>query len=100
MTSNFVISPLSLDFVLNLMFLGATKNTFAEMKNGLEYPNDFTIKIIESNLQKWSTVVKSISGVEVGELFSFFIKFWGSCVWLEDYFCMIRGRLLGLLLDI
>jgi len=78
------------------MFIGSSKSTFTEMKNGLEYPNDFTIKIIESNLQKWSTVIKSIIGVEVGELLSFYIKSWGSWVWLEDFSCMSRGRLLGI----
>lgn len=66
MKTNLMISPLSLDYVLNLFFLGTTKKTFYEVKRGLNYPKDFTAKIIEANLLKWSTLVKNINGVEVG----------------------------------
>ena len=67
MTSSFLISPLSLDYVMNLLFLGTTKTTFTTVKNGLKYPKDFTIKVIEDNLQKWSKAVKKINGVDIGK---------------------------------
>ena len=67
MSTNFAISPLTLDFVLNLMFIGSTKSTFTEMKNGLEYPNNFNLSLIEKNLEKWSKNVRKINGVEVGK---------------------------------
>ncbi|XP_070509096.1 alaserpin-like [Chironomus tepperi] len=65
MPKNSIISPLSLDFVINLMFLGTTKTTFYEVKNGLGYPRKFTEKSIEDNLMKWSKAVKDINGVEL-----------------------------------
>ncbi|CAG9810579.1 unnamed protein product [Chironomus riparius] len=64
-TTNFLISPLSLDYVMNLLFLGTTKTTFTAVKAGLKYPKDFTIKAIEDNLLKWSKSVKMINDVEV-----------------------------------
>ncbi|CAG9810580.1 unnamed protein product [Chironomus riparius] len=64
-TTSFLISPLSLDYVMNLLFLGTTKTTFTAVKTGLKYPKDFTIKAIEDNLLKWSKSVKMINDVEV-----------------------------------
>lgn len=50
------------------MFLGSTKTTTTEMKDGLEYPKSFNLKFIETNLQKWSAAVKMINGVKLGNL--------------------------------
>ena len=56
-----------MDYALNVLLLGSAKNTYKDMKNGLEYPKNYTLYLIESNLISWTGAVGGIGGVEMGE---------------------------------
>ncbi|KAL7012024.1 hypothetical protein ACKWTF_014579 [Chironomus riparius] len=62
---NVVMSPISMDYALNVLFLGATKETLTSLKTGLEYPKKFSLRIIESKLQAWTQTVGDTGGVEM-----------------------------------
>lgn len=63
-----MISPLSIDYIMNLLMLGSTNPSYNELKYGLKYLKSFSLREIATSLQKWTADIRSMTGVELGEL--------------------------------
>ncbi|KAG5667550.1 hypothetical protein PVAND_015529 [Polypedilum vanderplanki] len=64
-TTNLVISPLSIDIALNMLVPGANGKTLREMMKTLDYPSNYSINFIQNNFRLFFIDLKKLSGLEI-----------------------------------